>query len=133
MTKSQLGFRCNTTIFIIYVLHSLKVSAYAAFCILFAPFLHPFPWYTFSINNRQELVGGKVNEMKKRIAAIVLCALLVVCVFPTATFAAQNNEDIIILYENDVHCAVEGYSRLSAMKKELQERYAFVGVVSGGD
>jgi hypothetical protein len=71
--------------------------------------LHPFPWYTFSINNRQELVGGKVNKMKKRIAAIVLCALLVVCVFPTATFAAQNNEDIIILYENDVHCAVEGW------------------------
>lgn len=100
---------------------------------LFASFLHPFPWYTFSINNRQELVGGKVNEMKKRIAAIVLCALLVVCVFPTATFAAQNNEDIIILYENDVHCAVEGYSRLSAMKKELQDSYAHVGVVSGGD
>ena len=71
--------------------------------------------------------------MKKRIAAIVLCALLVVCVFPTATFAAQNNEDIIILYENDVHCAVEGYSRLSAMKKELQDTYAHVGVVSGGD
>ena len=71
--------------------------------------------------------------MKKRIAAIVLCALLVACVFPTATSAAQNNEDIIILYENDVHCAVEGYSRLSAMKKELQDTYAHVGVVSGGD
>ena len=71
--------------------------------------------------------------MKKRIAAIVLCALLVICIFPTETFAAQNTEDIIILYENDVHCAVEGYSKLSAMKKELQESYAYVGVVSGGD
>ena len=101
--------------------------------LFFASFVHPFMWYIFFINNRQELVGGKVNEMKKRIAAIVLCALLVVCVFPTATFAAQNNEDIIILYENDVHCAVEGYSRLSAMKKELQDSYAHVGVVSGGD
>ena len=101
--------------------------------LFFASFVHPFMWYTFSINNRQELVGGKVNEMKKRIAAIVLCALLVACVFPTATSAAQNNEDIIILYENDVHCAVEGYSRLSAMKKELQDTYAHVGVVSGGD
>ena len=102
----------------------------ALFC---ASFVHPFMWYTFSINNRQELVGGKVNEMKKRIAAIVLCALLVICVFPTETFAAQNNEDIIILYENDVHCSVEGYSKLSAMKKELQETYTHVGVVSGGD
>lgn len=70
--------------------------------------------------------------MKKRIAAIVLCALLVVCVFPTATFAAQNNEDIIILYENDVHCAVEGYSKLAAMKK-IKQNYSYVGVVSCGD
>ena len=71
--------------------------------------------------------------MKKRLAAIVLCALLVICVFPAETFAAQSNEDIVILYENDVHCSVEGYSKLSAMKKELQETYAHVGVVSGGD
>ena len=62
-----------------------------------------------------------------------MCALLVICVFPTETFAAQNNEDIIILYENDVHCSVEGYSKLSAMRKELQETYTHVGVVSGGD
>ena len=71
--------------------------------------------------------------MKKRLAAIVLCALLVICVFPAETFAAQSSEDIVILYENDVHCQVEGYSKLSAMKKELQETYAHVGVVSGGD
>ncbi len=75
----------------------------------------------------------KVNEMKKRIVSIVLCTLLVLGVFPADAFAAQNTEDIMILYENDVHCAVEGYSVLSAMKKELQERYAYVGAVSGGD
>ena len=51
MTKSQLGFRCNTTIFIIYVLHSLKVSAYA-------PLLYPFVRYNMqklfrSSNQRQ--------------------------------------------------------------------------------
>ena len=71
--------------------------------------------------------------MKKRIAALVLCVLLVICIFPVQVFAAQNTEDIIILYENDVHCSVEGYSKLSAMKKELQETYTHVGVVSGGD
>lgn len=54
-------------------------------------------------------------------------------IFPTVSFAAPNTENIIILYENDVHCAVEGYSKLSAMKKELQERYAYVGVFSVGD
>ena len=71
--------------------------------------------------------------MKKRITALVLCVLLLICIFPVQSFAAQNTEDIIILYENDVHCAVEGYSKLAAMKKELQETHAHVGVVSGGD
>ena len=51
---------------------------------------------------------------------------------PIAAFAAEK-EDIVILYENDVHCVIEGYSKLAALKKELQETYTHVGVVSGGD
>ena len=39
--------------------------------------------------------------------------------------SAENNEDIIIFYENDVHFAVEGYSKNSAMKKELQEIFLY--------
>ena len=78
-------------------------------------------------------VDGKVSEMKKRITAIVLCVLMVICIFPVQAVSAQNTEDIIILYENDVHCVVEGYSKLSALKKELRETYDYVGVVSGGD
>ena len=71
--------------------------------------------------------------MKKRITALVISIFLVIGLCPTTVLAVQNKEDIIILYENDVHCAVEGYSKLAAMKKELQETYAHVGVVSGGD
>lgn len=71
--------------------------------------------------------------MKQKLIAIVLCILLVIGALPMTALAAQNTEDIIILYENDVHCAVEGYSKLAAMKAELLETYAHVGVVSGGD
>ena len=72
--------------------------------------------------------------MKKRITAFVLGIILATGFCGINVFAAQNTEDdIIILYENDVHCAVEGYSKLAAMKKELQETYTHVGVVSGGD
>lgn len=70
--------------------------------------------------------------MKNKITAIILCVLLTLSVFPVWAFAS-NAEDIVILYENDVHCAIEGYSKLSAMKKELQKSYSYVGVVSGGD
>ena len=70
--------------------------------------------------------------MKKRFIALI-CMILLIGTFPTMTFAVENPNDIVILYENDVHCAVEGYSRLSAMKKQLQEIHAYVGVVSVGD
>ena len=46
---------------------------------------------------------------------------------------AQEAESIVILYENDVHCELEGYSKLAAMKAELKSSYDHVGVVSSGD
>ena len=70
--------------------------------------------------------------MKNKIIALVVCVMLIVGIIPMSVLAAEN-DDIVILYENDVHCEIEGYSKLSAMKKELQETYAHVGVVSGGD
>ena len=46
---------------------------------------------------------------------------------------AKTAESIVILYENDVHCEVAGYSKLAAMKSELKSSYDHVGVVSSGD
>ena len=47
--------------------------------------------------------------------------------------SAAKSDDIVILYETDVHCVIEGYSKLAALKKELKETHNHVGVVSGGD
>ena len=69
--------------------------------------------------------------MKKKFAIVITCILLVISMLPISAFAVNDN--IVILYENDVHCIVEGYSKFAAMKKELQECYDYVGVVSGGD
>ena len=57
---------------------------------------------------------------------MMLCSL-------NAVVFAKDSETIVILYENDVHCAVEGYSKLAAMKNELKSEYEYVGVVSSGD
>lgn len=70
--------------------------------------------------------------MKNKITAFIVCVLMIAGILPMSV-SATNNDDIIILFENDVHCEVEGYSKLAAMKKELQETYSYVGVVSGGD
>ena len=45
----------------------------------------------------------------------------------------KQDESIVIIYENDVHCEVDGYSKLAAMKSELKLSYDHVGVVSSGD
>ena len=70
--------------------------------------------------------------MKNRIFAVILCVIMVIGIMPLSVFALES-DDIVILYETDVHCSIEGYSKLAALKKELQESYAHVGVVSGGD
>ena len=71
--------------------------------------------------------------MKNRMIAWIVCVLLIVGILPISTYATKNTKDIVILYENDVHCVIDGYTKLAAMKKELQESYTHVGVVSGGD
>ncbi len=42
-------------------------------------------------------------------------------------------KDIIVLYENDVHCAVDGYPAFAALKDEMKASHRFVTTVSCGD
>ena len=71
------------------------------------------------------------NPVKKIVfLSLVLCMALSAF---TGQIYAKDTDTIVILYENDVHCATEGYTKLAAMKKELSETYASVGVVSVGD
>ena len=70
--------------------------------------------------------------MKKRLLFIFVIAALLVSALPVSVLAGQQN-DIIILYENDVHCEVEGYSKLSAIRNELKQEYPHVGIVTSGD
>ena len=85
--------------------------------------------------------------MKKLRNKIVAFALICVAVLSMLALTACTNpnpdpgtnpptaeaETIAILYENDVHCAIDGYSKLASMKSELKGSYNHVGVVSSGD
>ena len=70
--------------------------------------------------------------MKKRILIIIAMVAVLICALAIPSFA-QEQSDIVILYENDVHCEIDGYSKLAAMKNELKQEYAHVGIVSSGD
>lgn len=45
----------------------------------------------------------------------------------------RRTEPIVILYENDVHCAVEGYARLAGQRDAELQCTPYVSVVSSGD
>ena len=74
---------------------------------------------------------GNIDMKKSLLCCIVCIFLLFFCL--NAVVFAKDSESIVILYENDVHCTVEGYSKLAAMKKELKNEFEHVGVVSSGD
>ena len=69
----------------------------------------------------------------KKVLSLILILLVILLPICSFTAFADGSGDIVILYENDVHCAAEGYSKLSAMKQELSKTYNHVGVVSVGD
>ena len=75
--------------------------------------------------------------MKKRfvlfLASSILCCCLSVSCDSNNTGSASSSKDIIVLYENDVHCGVDGYANFAALKEEMKATHKFVTVVSNGD
>ena len=53
--------------------------------------------------------------------------------FLVTTVLAQRPGDVVILYENDVHCAVDGYPVLAGLRDSLERMGCHVAVVSAGD
>ncbi len=69
----------------------------------------------------------------KRTLSILLALMMALCLFPAAV---AEEGDIVILYTNDVHCAVDdnlGYAALAAYKAEMIESGNAVALVDAGD
>lgn len=66
----------------------------------------------------------------KKIVSLVLVAVMVLSVLP-AVFAAEN--ETVILYTNDIHCAIDEYPVLAAYKAEFEAQGKNVVVVDAGD
>lgn len=70
--------------------------------------------------------NNKISFMKK-ILSLSLALLLAVGAW------AQKPGDVVILFDNDVHCAVDGYPVLAGLRDSLQQKGCAVAVVSSGD
>lgn len=70
-----------------------------------------------------------------RLGALLLALVLVLSSLAGCNTEKQQ-EDIVILYTNDVHCAVDtdiGYAGLTAYKKWVEEKTSYVTLVDCGD
>lgn len=84
---------------------------------------------------------GKM-KMRKRfskcLSAVLSLSLLAGLVGPTTALAQPTNEDIVVLYTNDVHCTSDegmAYAAISGYKAEMEEKYGsdYVTLVDNGD
>lgn len=50
-----------------------------------------------------------------------------------AALSGITKQDIVILYDNDVHCAIDGYAKMASLRDEVQKKTSLVAVVSSGD
>lgn len=78
-----------------------------------------------------------ITIMKRRfllfLASSIICCCLSVSCKSDNQITYPNSQDIIVLYENDVHCGVDGYANLAALKDEMKVTHKYVSVVSSGD
>ena len=65
----------------------------------------------------------------------VFLSLTLLCCKPTHDEGKENlpSNQIVILYDNDVHCAVDGYPVLVSYRNECLSTTSYVSNVSCGD
>ena len=92
---------------------------------------------TFSYISKMNIKPTNNMKIKDFLASlfVVISLFLVACneENPDNRTPDLPTEPIVILYENDVHCAVDGYPVLVAVRKECQSATDYVSTVSCGD
>lgn len=82
-------------------------------------------------------------KLQKRFVSLLmvltLCLSMLGINTPASVAAASTlasnvtSEDIVVLYDNDAHCAVDGYATMAAVKSQMLEKTNNVALVSNGD
>lgn len=86
-------------------------------------------------------MNRKIHRISKNIISVfVMFAMMLMLISPTvsqaqeeSTYNIYEEKETIVLFTNDVHCAIEGYPKLAAYKAQLEEAGKNVVVVDAGD
>ncbi|MFT4106059.1 MAG: 5'-nucleotidase C-terminal domain-containing protein [Lacrimispora sp.] len=77
------------------------------------------------------------RSKKKRFLSLWLVLVMVMSLTTGMSFSSlAADQDIVVLYTNDVHCGVDnniGYAGLSLYKKEMQAQTPYVTLIDAGD
>jgi len=61
---------------------------------------------------------------------VILCVIALIVGFHTS----KAQKSIVILYENDVHCGIDGYAKMAGLRDAINNAdTAYAAVVSVGD
>ena len=75
-----------------------------------------------------------MKSIYNKILLLFLVLFVALSAFGLVSCTDENQpQEIVILYENDVHCAIDGYAKLAALKTEMTNAFDYVGIVSSGD
>ncbi len=93
---------------------------------------------TSVVKTSKDANGGKYmkRNFKKILLVILMAGILFGIVFVAINFGTKEQNDIVILYTNDVHCGIEeniGYASLVAYKESVEEKTPYVTLVDCGD
>jgi len=61
----------------------------------------------------------------------LICATVAVLMLNACQPTGKN--PVVILFENDVHCAIDEYAKLSALRNRIKKETPYVAIVSAGD
>lgn len=81
---------------------------------------------------------GKTNLIKERILSVsvlcmMMCLAVTVCNGQNKKVSSKKSgRSVVILYENDVHCAIDGYAKVAGLRDAIRDT-ADVLMVSSGD
>lgn len=91
---------------------------------------------TIQLNPYTRKEKHKMKKIFKKILSSVLLVIFIITINSTLLFAdalETSNGDIVILYTNDTHCAISGYSYLAACKQKILDAGNSLLIVDIGD
>ena len=71
--------------------------------------------------------------MKRYLSIFLILLLVVLGWYYKSKTLELPSRPFVIIFENDVHCAIDGYAKLATLKEQQQLETPYVATVSCGD